>query len=193
MKTPNSTSSPATIARPATRTESSSAAGTAPCACGPRYRPRVGDVRQAHHQHEPPAVAGLGIARHRLHQALPGPPDSAGLACLRKPRSLSCPQCRVAGSPERRTEFTANGVVYTDSRPSQIRPTFETTGSLNRPARMHKLGMVHIGGAAEVLAGDPVSIVCREKLSRRRVHHAAPGADPVVPSPQQRSSTDPGR
>ncbi len=27
-------------------------------------RPRVGDVRQAHHQHEPPAVAGLGLARH---------------------------------------------------------------------------------------------------------------------------------
>ena len=43
-------------------------------------RPRVGDVRQAHHQHEPPAVAGLGVTRHRLHQGLPGPPGRAGLA-----------------------------------------------------------------------------------------------------------------
>ena len=42
-------------------------------------RPRVGDVRQAHHQHEPQAVAGLGVTRHRLHQGLPGPPDRAGL------------------------------------------------------------------------------------------------------------------
>ena len=34
-------------------------------------RPRVGDVRQTRHQHEPPAVAGLGLARYRLHQGLP--------------------------------------------------------------------------------------------------------------------------
>ena len=30
-------------------------------------------VRQAHHQHEPPAVERLGVARHRLHHGLPGP------------------------------------------------------------------------------------------------------------------------
>ena len=35
-------------------------------------RPHVGVVRQAHHQHEPPAVAGLGVARHRLHRSLSG-------------------------------------------------------------------------------------------------------------------------
>ena len=32
----------------------------------------IGVVRQAHHQHEPPAVAGLGVARHRLHRSLSG-------------------------------------------------------------------------------------------------------------------------
>jgi len=40
-------------------------------------RPRIGHVRQAHHQHEPPTVAGLGVARHRLHQGLSRPPNPA--------------------------------------------------------------------------------------------------------------------
>jgi hypothetical protein len=47
-----------------------------------------------------------------------------------------------------------------------------------------------IGGAAEVSAGDRVSIVSLEKLSRRRVPHAAPGADPVVRC--QRGARRPG-
>src|SRR6476660_3819129 len=38
-------------------------------------RPHVGDVRQAHRQHEPPAVAGLGVTRH---QSLSGTSDHAG-------------------------------------------------------------------------------------------------------------------
>jgi hypothetical protein len=42
----------------------------------------IGDVRQAHRQHEPPAVPRLGVTRHRLHQGLPGPPDRAGLESL---------------------------------------------------------------------------------------------------------------
>ena len=42
-------------------------------------RPACGVVRQAHHQHEPQAVARLGVTRHRLHQGLPRPPDRAGL------------------------------------------------------------------------------------------------------------------
>ena len=33
-----------------------------------RLRGRRGGVRQAHHQYEPPAVAGLGVTRYRLHQ-----------------------------------------------------------------------------------------------------------------------------
>ena len=44
-------------------------------------------VRQAHHQHEPQAVARLGVTRHRLHQGLPGPPGRAGLAPAETPQS----------------------------------------------------------------------------------------------------------
>ena len=50
-----------------------------PAAVAHLPRPRVGDVRQARHQHEPQAVAGLGVTRHRLHQGLHGPAGRAGL------------------------------------------------------------------------------------------------------------------
>ena len=40
-----------------------------------RLRRRRGGVRQAHHQYEPPAVAGLGVARYRLHRSLSGTAD----------------------------------------------------------------------------------------------------------------------
>ena len=42
------------------------------CGCGPLTPTQVGDVRQAHNQLEPPAVAGVGVAGHRLHQGLSG-------------------------------------------------------------------------------------------------------------------------
>jgi WD40 repeat protein len=43
------------------------------------------------HRHEPPAVARLGLPRHRLHQGMPGPSGRAGLGFLPKPRSLPRP------------------------------------------------------------------------------------------------------
>jgi hypothetical protein len=46
-------------------------------------RRHVGVMRQAHHQYEPSAVAGLGLAAHRLHHCLPGAPRNGRLSnCL---------------------------------------------------------------------------------------------------------------
>src|SRR5258705_9558452 len=39
-------------------------------------------MRDAERKHEPPAVAGLGFARHRLHQDLPEPPDCARISLV---------------------------------------------------------------------------------------------------------------
>ena len=56
-------------------TASGCATGTCSSASPPRSPYTGNAVRQAQHQYELPAVAGMGVARHRLHQGLPGPPD----------------------------------------------------------------------------------------------------------------------
>jgi hypothetical protein len=48
-------------------------------------RPHLGVMRQAHQQHEPQAVARVGVTRHRLRQGLLGPPYPDGLTSCRDP------------------------------------------------------------------------------------------------------------
>jgi hypothetical protein len=82
-------------------------------------------LRQAHHQHEPQAVARIGVTRHRLHQGLPEPSGSAGLAPCRNPAVWRAFVPWSAGHRKCGIVLTTNGFVDMDSRPSQLKTCFE--------------------------------------------------------------------
>jgi hypothetical protein len=79
-------------------------------------RPRVGDVQQTRRQHEPQAMARLGVTRHRLHQGLPRPPGRAGLAPCRRCAVCYASSALVpwsAGHQKCRIVLTAYGFART--------------------------------------------------------------------------------
>jgi WD domain, G-beta repeat len=71
-----------------------------------------------------PAVAGLGVARHRLHRSPSGPLDRAGLAPCQNRRARRAFVAWSAGHRKCGIVLTANRFVDMDSRPSQLKDLF---------------------------------------------------------------------